>query len=88
MSDEPVTVKVNLTPAAYEDLERCAYAEANTRTDVINRAIGVYAGLGSARRGEIVSFKDRGGLWRRVLVLDDGIERPGWLRRLRRRWSS
>lgn len=82
MSDGPITVTVNLTSAAFEDLERSSLAEANTRTDVVNRAIGIYAAIGSAAPGEILSIADCDGVWRRVLVLPN----RGW--RFRWWWSS
>lgn len=70
MSEEPVTVKVHLTQKAYADLESSAYAEATNRTDVISRALQVYAAIGAAQPGEVVTITNHDGEeWKRVVIV-------------------
>ena len=63
------TITVALSDEAYDALEASSYAEAFSRTDVINRAIQAYAGISAARPGQVVEFEDARGVYRRLLVI-------------------
>jgi hypothetical protein len=64
------TVTVHLTDEAFEALENSAYAEANTHTDVINRALVVYAAIGGAQPGKSLTFNNpNDGPWKTVVTL-------------------
>jgi hypothetical protein len=66
---EPTKVTFYLTPAALAALEATSYAEALTRTDVINRALVAYAAIGAAARGEAVNLSNHDGtLWKSAVV--------------------
>jgi hypothetical protein len=80
--EELVKVTVFLTAAAYEDLEKSSYAEAFTRTDVINRAIGVYAAIGAGQPGHVITINNRDGdPWKSVLILGRRRRWVPWRRR-------
>jgi hypothetical protein len=69
MSADLITIKVHLLPKAYEALEAASYAEALSRTDVTNRALQLYAAIGGARPGQVVTLTTHDGRpWKRVVV--------------------
>lgn len=88
------TVTFQLTDQAYERLDTTSFAESLTKTDVLNRAVQVYAMISAAQPGQVIDINGADGLWRTVMVIPREpqpwaiIYRPSWWRRWRGKVSG
>ena len=73
-------VTVLLTPGAWQALELTSWAEALTKTDVINRAIVAYADIFSAPPGTVIHFDVADGRpWKTVVIPGPAPKRSLWI---------
>ncbi len=67
----PEKVILFLTDEAFDALTNTTWAEALSHTDIVSRAIVVYAKISAAQPGEVLPFTDGkdGSPWKSVKVL-------------------
>lgn len=86
MSDLPEPpALLRLTPAAVAALDRAAYAEAVSPSDVVCRAIELYDILGAAEPGKLIEISTADGIWQRMFILGKPGKPFSILKMLRRR---
>lgn len=74
MSDEPIKLTVNITPAAFEALERAADREDCSRTDTASRALVAWDQMLAAKPGEAYRLHNADGTVRATFTVGPVVD--------------